>query len=229
MPTQTVGRKRKFSECFLTDSHCSQSEHVVDINRNISLKATMFEVIDSLVAELDARFVNMHRLDWVKLFQPTNFDNLKTARVTVVKLVNELVNFNHHFIGHRESFGSQLHMLCMDTDLRTALGDGKEPASSLKKMRNLDLCDTLSEISNASTACLTISLTNVTYQRNFSVRHRLETYLHSIMNHERPKHLMLLNTESDLMKELLSYPTFTDIIDRFAAMKDRHISLIYKK
>jgi len=41
---------------------------------------------------------------------------------------------------------------------------------------------------------------------------------------------MFLNTENDLLKERSSCPTFTDdMTDRFAAVKDRDLNLIYKK
>jgi len=50
------------------------------------------------------------------------------------------------------------------------------------------------------------------------------------MCQDRLKQLMLLTIESDLLKELASYATFIDdIIDHFAAMKDRQLNFIYKK
>ena len=229
MPTQTAGRKRKVNERFLTDSGYSPSEQIV-VDTKTTLKATMFEVIDTLVAELDTRFVNMERLDWVKLFQPTNFDILKTDSFTVLQLVHELERYKPHLVRDKESFRNQLHVLYTDADLRAALGDAKDPASLLRKMHELDLCDALPDISNALKASVTIALTTVTCERNFSVLRRLKTYIRSTMNQDRLKHLMLLNIESGLLKELASYPTFTDdVIERFAAMKDRHLNLLYKK
>jgi len=93
MPTQTAGRKRTVNERFLQDSGYTPSEQVV-VNTKTALKATMFEVIDTLTTELDTRFVNMERLDWVKLFQPTNFHILKTDSLTVAKLARELQRYN---------------------------------------------------------------------------------------------------------------------------------------
>ena len=133
MPTQTAGRKRTVNERFLQDSGYTPSEQVV-VNTKTALKATMFEVTDTLTTVLDTRFVNMERLDWVKLFQPTNFDILKTDSFTVAKLVRELQRYNPNFVHDNESFINQLQVLCSDTDLRTALGGANEPASVLRKM-----------------------------------------------------------------------------------------------
>ena len=228
MPTQTAGRKRTVSERCLQDSDYTPSEQVF-VNTKTALKAMMFEVIDTLTTELDTRFVNLERLDWVKLFQPTNFDILKTDSYTVAKLVCELLRYNPNFVNDNESFRNELQVLYTDTDLRTALGDANDPASVLMKLHELDICDALPEVTKALKACLTVALTSATCERNFSVLRRLKTCIRSTMCQDRLKQLMLLTVESDLLKELSSYPTFIDdIIDHFAAMKDRHLNLIYK-
>jgi len=61
-------------------------------------------------------------------------------------------------------------------------------------------------------------------------QYHLKTYIPSTVSQDGLKQLMLLNTESNLLKELSSCTSLTsDMIDRFAAMKDRHQNLIYKK
>jgi len=55
------------------------------------------------------------------------------------------------------------------TNLAYCMSHSIITASILRKMRELDICDALPEVANALKASLTVALTSVTCERNFSV------------------------------------------------------------
>ena len=55
------------------------------------------------------------------------------------------------------------------TSLFYCMSHSKITASVLKKMCELDICDAVPEVTNALKASLTVVLTSVTCERNFSV------------------------------------------------------------
>jgi len=195
------------------------------------LKRLMYEIIDTLIFQLDQRFENIESLQWIKLFQPSRFDVLKADAFEVVRLVNELKKHHPDLVQEEEEkLRNELHILFTDSDLRVALGEANDPSTLLKQMHSLDLCDALPLVSKALMASQTIALTSVTCERTFSVLRRIKTYLRSTMTQERMKQLVFLSIETSLLKHLSGECSFVDtIIDKFASMKDRQVKLLYRK
>lgn len=223
------GRKRKINEKYMTDSGYTPSQAAA-VNVKEDLKNTMYEIIDTVISQLDTRFENIGKFQWVRLFQPSNFDVLKSDSFTVMNLVDQLVQYSQEWVPDKESFRNELQVLYTDASLRRALSDAKDTASLLKAMHSLDLCEALPLVSNALTAAQTIALTSVACERNFSVLRRIKTYMRSSMCQDRLKSLMTINIENDLVRKMISNHQFVDkIMDRFARMKQRHIDLLYKE
>lgn len=225
---ENASRKRKINDQSLRDSGYTPSTDT-DVTGFESLKIIMFEIIDVLLQQLDNRFENLKSLEWIKLFHPTSFDRLKVDAHEVIRLIDILVQYDKRLVPDKESFRNQLTVLYNDEILQTAITGVKDPASLLKKMFALNLCDALPLISKSLIVSQTIALTSVTCERQFSVLRRLKNYLRSTMMQDRLKYLMVLNIERDLLKDLTTDVKFVDgIIDRFASMKERSIKLQYK-
>ena len=80
------------------------------------------------------------------------------------------------------------------------------------------------QFSKLAELCLTFPLTVSSAERSFSALKRIKDRLRSTMADERLCNLSLISVEKKIAKSL----NLDHIIDRFAAMKDRRIKLIYK-
>lgn len=207
------------------------------------LKQMMLEIIDCLIDELDSRFDNIVKLNWIQLFDSTNFAQFKDDALTVLELITELTEQHPEITKDKDLFSSQLQVLYAAKHVHIALensaawkknvkGDKAEECdifTLLKAMHELELVEVLPDVYKALVAALTIAITSVE-ERNFSVLRRIKHYKRSVMDNTRLSQLMTLAVENQLLRELSTTLHFTDrVIDKFAAMKERQVKLFFKK
>jgi len=87
------------------------------------------------------------------------------------------------------------------------------------------LKEELPEVNKLATLALTIPVTAVPCERSFSGLKRLKTRLRSTMGDKRLSDLSVIAFERGIVDGLKP----GDIIDRFAAKKNRRIDLVYRK
>ena len=80
--------------------------------------------------------------------------------------------------------------------------------SLFTSLHDLELKEALPDVYKGLVAVLTMTLASV--ERNFSMLHRLKTYMRSTMEQNRLKHLKLLSVESGFLRELSTSPNFVD-------------------
>jgi len=71
---------------------------------------------------------------------------------------------------------------------------------------------------------LTVPIASATAERSFSTMKRVKTYLRSTMTDQRLNNLCLLAVEREMSHDLLSDPS--SVIDKFALLRDRRLSLL---
>jgi hypothetical protein len=70
----------------------------------------------------------------------------------------------------------------------------------------------------------TLPVASASAERSFSTMKRVKTYLRSSTSDSRLSHLCLLSSERELSSQLMANPQ--DVVDYFAAMKNRRMQLL---
>lgn len=223
-----IPRTRKVTAKLNTDTGYHQARSN-EVGIEASMKALQYEVIDMLVEELDVRFADIERFQWMQLLHPDNFEVLHSNPLRLRQLIKSLKAIYPHLVPDEESFYSQLKILYNDSQLKEFTKDIQDLATLLNKMYSFELAEALPDVYKALVFCLSTGITSVACERSFSVLRRVKNYSRSTMSGERTKQLMFLSVESNVAKELSQHSEFIGrIIDRFAQMKPRRINLIYK-
>lgn len=93
-----------------------------------------------------------------------------------------------------------------------------------------DMKDVFTESYKLFCLILTIPSTSCSVERSFSCLKRIKTYLRNSISQERLTALATISVEKSLLNDLMNtMPFYEDIVDKFGALKDRRIDLIYKQ
>lgn len=227
---QTAKRIRKANSKYMLDSGYQARTDSDCIDEN---KRLMYEVIDRIVFHLDARFGDMARFEWVRLVHPTYFESLKKSDQSVVaKLIKQLDSLYPGVVKCRDTLKTQLHVLYSDELINIALTNSSglvDCASLLREIHRQELNEALPEVTRILELVVTLPMTSVVCERNFSVLRRIKTHLRTANSETRLRSLMTLAVECAFIKNAASKSSFCDsIINSFAAMKERRIELQFK-
>lgn len=183
-------------------------------------RVMFYEILDTITFQLEVRFTDLAKLEFLSLVDCSKYEEYRKhfpqqSLTSLIKaypnifqkdrLLNELSN-----IYHDDQF--------LNTDIQSSI-----------KIIHAEFVDVFPEVYKLLSLILTIPATSVAAERNFSCLKRIKNYLRSTMTQERLSGLALMSIEKYLLHELSMSPVFYDgIIDKYAALKNRRIDLIYK-
>ena len=108
------------------------------------------------------------------------------------------------------------------------LSNGNNTALSLlKSIHENNLQEALSETVSLLQIIITTPMTSAESERNFSTLKRIKTFTRNTMGEQRLNALAMLSIESELIHGLLDFNS--KVTERFAQMKDRRASFLFKK
>lgn len=207
-------------ECMELNKNCV----VTDFNRENFVenhKRCAFEIVDSIVVQLDERFSKFDELSFVELlnyrkftqfkksFPNVEFQKLKKVYSAVFNfpaLHNELVNI--YSSEDKAKPCSELLAYIIDNDLQTVY-------EQTEKLLKLILC---------------IPMSSATTERSMSTLKRIKTHLRNSMSNNRLSNLATISIEKELSRKCSQDTAFKErVIDIFSEMKSRRFELIYKK
>ena len=225
----TIPRQRKANVRHLTDSGFTPAAHD-EITIQQRLKALLFDIIACLNEELDSRFSGFERFQWIQLVHPSNFQKYANDDQLRRQLIQQFIDTYPTIVKDKDKLFRELSLLYNDSDVKEAIKDAKDVSDLNKIMHMLDMATPLPNVALLVATALTIAITSVSCERTFSVLRRIKNYTRASMTQQRTTHLMLLAVESQMLDYLSKDPKFLDdCIDIFSQMKERRISLVYKK
>lgn len=189
-------------------------------NNKIQEKQLLFEIIDTVVTQMDIRFENLEDLNFVGLLDSNKFHNFKT------KFPEALL------IALKMSYAGMFDLPKLTNELTVVYNSATYMSFKVNDILKYNiengLDQTFSEINRLCTIILTLPSTTASVERSFSTLKRIKTYTRSTMNQNRLSDLAILSIEKTLLKDLKSNPLFySDVINIFIE-KSRRIDLVFK-
>ena len=186
-------------------------------------KRTYFEILDTVITQIETRFKNFEDLKIFDLFLQTNF--LYYSKDFPKYLLEKLFK-NYPTFFNQAKLENELKVLYADPDIF-----GKW--DKLKDMYNFINCNslqkTIPEINKLLSLILSLPPTSASNERDFSCLKRVKTYCRNTMKQERMSSLSQMSIEKRLLKSLQKTDKFyEDVISHFATSKQRRLELIYK-
>lgn len=206
----------------------SKKTHL-EIKRNVNetqviqnCKMIYFEILDVIITEIDCRFSDTQKISFLLLGDGVKFEDFSKTFPSEA------------FENLRLSYGSFFDANRLKNELEYIYSDSRYWNNSVEKIISLlnesDMKDVFKEAYKLFTLIMTIPTTSCSAERSFSALKRIKTYLRNSTSVERLNGLATISIEKTLLNDLISTTPFhEDIIDRFAALKDRRIDLIFKK
>lgn len=183
-----------------------------------NLRKITYEILDSLIVQINIRFEDISQLEFVELRNEKMFDIYHNT-FPECKLIKLLKQYPNMFEENRLS--NELCVIYSDNN------------KHLHKLLDFIIKNNLQEIySQFTKLCqlvLTIPATTASSKRSMSTLKRVKSFLRNTMTNERLTNLSSLAIEKNLLGVMVKDPTFVEsIIDDFAKKKERRIELEYK-
>ena len=213
-----------WQQAFVTNDESElprKKRKVDDTADKIAYRRLFFEIVDHILQEISARFKSLRELCFVELLNPEKFvlHSKEFPRAAFTSLINV--------------YGCHFNHVKLETELR-ALYCSKEfynlfPYQVLQMLFAMRLFKTMPQVTKLCELILTIPATTASVERSFSALTRIKSVYRNTMGQDRLASLSLFSIERSLLTSLRSKTSFHDeVIDLFAAMKDRRIELTYK-
>ncbi|XP_050063246.1 zinc finger MYM-type protein 1-like [Aphis gossypii] len=192
-----------------------------DKKRN-ELRKITYEILDSLIIQINIRFEDFPKLEFVEIINEKMFKNYY-FEFPESKFIKLLQQYPNTFDADR-----------LRNELAVIYADEKKhlpPHELLDCIIKSDLHkDIYPQVTKLCQLVLTIPSTTASSERSMSTLKRIKTFLRNTMTNERLSSLSSMAIEKKLLGDMAKDPTFIDsIIDEFANKKDRRIELVYKK
>lgn len=207
------------------EKFCLLYETTVNFNQDDCIKARykqlFYELIDTVVNNMQTRFVDLDHLKGIELFAFSKFNTyaLQFPDEILKCLCSSYTFFNE------TALRSQLRYL-----YRTYASSNISNINELLKiLKTEDISDVLSEVYKALQLFLTIAPTSCGNERAFSTLKRIKSYTRNKMADQRLSNLGFLNIEKDELTRLQSGETFYDlVIEKFVSISQRRMDFMYK-
>lgn len=166
----------------------------------------------------------MHKLIFLTLVDSTKFKEY--SRVFPTSALKSLIECYPTLFKKPQRLQNELELLYGDTDYADT---GVLKALEIMRQNGIHQ-DVFQEVYKLCLLVVTLPSTSVSVERSFSCLKRIKTYLRNTISQQRLSSLANFSVHRDLLCKLQKQPDFLDdIIDRFAALKERRINLVYKK
>lgn len=188
-----------------------------------NMKVLFFEILDTVLMEIDTRFQDIKKLEFLclgdsakfeefsKKFPTQALENLKTTYQNIVCDVHRLKN--------------ELEIIYCDSRYRSVSVE-----KLIFMLKEDDLTDVFKEAYKLFCLILTIPSTSCSAERSFSCLKRIKSCSRSSTAQERLSSLATISVEKKLLSELQNImPFYDDIIDKYASRKNRRIELTFKQ
>lgn len=190
-----------------------------EIFRNFRI--LFFEILDTISMEMKVRFQDCDNLQFLGLVDTSKFD--KYAKDFPSTALENLQHCYPLIFNKIDRLKNELRLLYAD-----------EVNRSLSTAECFKLCqenkDVFEESYKLFALVLTIPSTSASVERSFSCLNRIKSFRRNTISQERLTALANISIQKELLCELMKeQPFYEDITDRFAALKNRRIDLIYKK
>lgn len=186
----------------------------------IRYRALFYEIIDHILMEMDMRFQDCDKLEFVCLADTTKFVQYSSA--FPADAVRNLLVFYGKIFTKSQRLRNELALIYAGEDYRNI-----SLQELLIKLQGHK--DIFTEAYKLFCLILTIPSTSVSVERSFSCLKRLKTFTRNTISQERLSSLATISIHKELLLDLLrKQPFYEDIIDKFASLKNRRIDLVYK-
>jgi hypothetical protein len=227
--TQQLISEKRNDESFQYYFKCASERTKLEMKRNLSeeqvcknFKMIYFEILDVIITDINVRFKDIEKLSFVTLCDSSKFENFSKS-FPENAFENLKVTYGPFFDYSR--LKNELIYTYTDARYRNI---GVEAIIQL--LNESGMTDIFKEVYRLLCLIVTIPSTSCSAERSFSALKRIKTYLRNSTSQERLNSLALMSIEKKLLNDLIvSTPFHEDIIDKFAALKDRRIDLVFKK
>lgn len=182
-----------------------------------------FEIIDNVITEFKTRFKDMEKLKFISIADTSKFEGYSKDFPT--QKINSAKEFYPNIFKNETRLKNELQIIYNDPQYRNI---------SLQEVIDLfiknDVKSVFTEAYMLFCLILTIPSTSASAERSFSCLKRIKTYLRNSTSQERLTQLSNIAIEKSVLNHLIAtQPFYDDIIDKYAALKNRRIDLVYKK
>ena len=213
---KNVGRLWERAEVIAQESGAEGNKR----RKTTNTAAVLKEACDTTISQVQDRFAKSDHLIAAKLINCTLFPKFVQAFPEA-----ELdCAFTLWPINNKVKLITELKSLY----LHSVLSNGNNTALSLlKSIHENNLQEALSETVSLLQIIITTPMTSAESERNFSTLKRIKTFTRNTMGEQRLNALAMLSIESELIHGLLDFNS--KVTERFAQMKDRRASFLFKK
>lgn len=185
-----------------------------------NLHKITYEILDSLIVQINIRFEDTSELEFVELTNEKMFDIYHNT-FPECKLIKLLKQYPNMFEENR--LRNELSVIYSDNNKHLP------PHKLLDLIIKNNLQEIYSQFTKLCQLVLTIPATTASSERSMSTLKRIKSFLRNTMTNERLTNLSSLAIEKNLLGVMAKDPTFVEsIIDDFAKKKERRIELEYK-
>lgn len=188
---------------------------------SLKYKVLFYEILDHILMEMDIRFQDCDKLQFLSLGDPTKFEQYNLCFPS--SAFETLFQFYGKIFTKSQRLKNELLLLYADESYRNV--------SMQHLLQNLsENKDIFAEAYKLFSLILTIPSTSASVERSFSCLKRIKTYLRNSVSQQRLSSLANISIQKELLIQLTNkQPFYEDITDKFASLKDRRLDLIYKK
>lgn len=185
-----------------------------------NLRKLTYEILDSIIVQMEIRFGDFSNLQFVELLDDRFFAtyNESFPRMKFQQLQQQYPLFKWDLL---------------ENELKNIYADPAKHLSSLNLLSflvNNGLDSVYEEVTKLLRLFLTLPATTASSERSMSTLKRIKTHLRNSMTNERLSNLTTLAIEKRLLSEMAGDQSFiSHAIDLFAEKKNRKIELVYKK
>lgn len=185
-----------------------------------NLRKITYEILDSLIVQINIRFEDTSELEFVELTNEKMFDIYHNT-FPECKLIKLLKQYPNMFEENR--LRNELSVIYSDNNKHLP------PHKLVDLIIKNNLQEIYSQFTKLCQLVLTIPATTASSERSMSTLKRIKSFLRNTMTNERLTNLSSLAIEKNLLGVMAKDPTFVEsIIDDFAKKKERRIELEYK-
>lgn len=191
----------------------------IDIKNEPQFRRIGYELIDTILCQMDIRFNDLKKFDFVELLNHTVFSSYQ-KHFPKNKLEKLMLTYPKFFI--MEKLKNELLIIYSDSAKKLP------PLDLLKFLTTNGLEGIYTETVKLIHLILTIPSTTASSERSMSTLKRVKSFARNTMTNHRLSNLCFLSIEKELLKTLLTNPSFKEgLVDEFAGQKNRRIDLLY--
>lgn len=205
-------------------NHKRQHAQLSDEDIFFKYKSLFYEIVDNILSQINTRFHDLNKVSFLSLVDTTKFKDY--SKEFPSGALQNLIECYPSIFKKNQRLQNELELLYGDSNY-----SGVNALKALEMLRQSDVHqDVFQEVYKLFSLVVSLPSTSVSVERSFSCLKRIKTYLRNTISQQRLSSLANISIHRELLSELEGQPSFLDdIIDKFAALKNRRIDLLYKR